>query len=50
MAEIATGEKITDNYVSNLIHLAWLSPDFVNQVLEGEPAAIELGAGRDAHP
>jgi DNA invertase Pin-like site-specific DNA recombinase len=26
MAEIATRENITDNYVSNLIHLAWLPP------------------------
>jgi len=42
MAEIATGENITDNYVSNLIHLAWLSPDIVDQVLEGEPAATAL--------
>jgi len=29
MAEIAVRENITDNYVSNLIHLAWLSPDIV---------------------
>jgi len=42
MAEIATGENITDNYVSNLIHLAWLSPDIVDQVLEGEPAATAV--------
>jgi site-specific DNA recombinase len=42
MAEIATAESITDNYVSNLIHLAWLSPDIVDQVLEGEPAATAV--------
>jgi hypothetical protein len=34
MAEIAVGEGITDNYVSNLIHLAWLSPDVVGRVLK----------------
>jgi hypothetical protein len=42
MAEIATGENITDNYVSNLIHLAWLPPDIVDRVLKGEPAATAL--------
>jgi hypothetical protein len=42
MAEIAAGENITDNYVSNLIHLAWLSPDIIDQVLEGEPGATAL--------
>jgi site-specific DNA recombinase len=42
MAEIAVGEGITDNYVSNLIHLAWLSPDIVDRVLDGEPAATTL--------
>jgi hypothetical protein len=42
MAEIATGENITDNYVSNLIHLAWLSPDLVGRVLEGDSEATEL--------
>jgi site-specific DNA recombinase len=26
MAQIASAENVTDNYVSNLIHLAWLSP------------------------
>ena len=36
MAEIAARENITDNYVSNLIHLAWLSPAIMNQALEGE--------------
>jgi site-specific DNA recombinase len=35
MAQIAIGENITDNYVSNLIHLAWLSPGLVGRVLDG---------------
>jgi hypothetical protein len=35
MAEIAGRENITDNYVSNLIHLAWLSPGLVGRVLDG---------------
>ena len=42
MAEIAVREGITDNYVSNLIHLAWLSPDLVRQVLEGDSEATAL--------
>ena len=42
MAEIAVRENITDNYVSNLIHLAWLSPDLVGRVLDGEPEATGL--------
>jgi site-specific DNA recombinase len=42
MAEIAARENITDNYVSNLIHLAWLSPDLVGRVLEGDPEATTL--------
>jgi hypothetical protein len=42
MAEIAVGEGITDNYVSNLIHLAWLAPDIVDRVLDGEPAPTML--------
>jgi site-specific DNA recombinase len=46
MAEIATRENITDNYVSNLIHLAWLPPDLVSLVLEGDAAATALA--RDA--
>ena len=45
MAEIAVRENITDNYVSNLIHLAWLSPDIVGRVLEGDPAATALARG-----
>jgi site-specific DNA recombinase len=39
MAEIAIREAITDNYVSNLIHLAWLSPDLVGRVLDGDSEA-----------
>ena len=35
-------ENITDNYVSNLIHLAWLSPDLVGRVLEGDSEATAL--------
>jgi hypothetical protein len=42
MAQIAVRETITDNYVSNLIHLAWLSPDLVGRVLQGDPAATAL--------
>jgi site-specific DNA recombinase len=42
MAEIAVRENITDNYVSNLIHLAWLPPDLVGRVLEGDLEASAL--------
>src|SRR6266478_1950234 len=42
MAEIAVRENITDNYVSNLIHLAWLSPDIVGRALEGDSEATAL--------
>jgi site-specific DNA recombinase len=42
MAEIAVRENITDNYVSNLIHLAWLSPDLVGRVLDGDAEATAL--------
>src|SRR6195256_1731653 len=42
MAEIAIREDITDNYVSNLIHLAWLSPDLVGRVLHGDQEATAL--------
>jgi site-specific DNA recombinase len=42
MAEIAARENITDNYVSNLIHLAWLSPRQIDRVLDGEPMATDL--------
>ncbi|MCU1340490.1 MAG: site-specific recombinase, invertase Pin s [Bryobacterales bacterium] len=45
MAEIAVRENITDNYVSNLIHLAWLSPDLVGRVLDGDPEATALARG-----
>jgi hypothetical protein len=45
MAQIAIGENITDNYVSNLIHLAWLSPDLVGRVLDGDPEATVLARG-----
>jgi DNA invertase Pin-like site-specific DNA recombinase len=42
MAEIAVRENITDNYVSNLIHLAWLSPDLVGRILDGDLEATAL--------
>jgi site-specific DNA recombinase len=42
MAEIANRESITDNYVSNLIHLAWLPPPQVDLILEGDPIATKL--------
>jgi DNA invertase Pin-like site-specific DNA recombinase len=42
MAEIAVRENITDNYVSNLIHLAWLSPDLVSRVLDGDPESTTV--------
>ena len=42
MAEIAARENITDNYVSHLIHLAWLPPHQIERVLEGDPIATEL--------
>ena len=45
MAEIAVLENITDNYVSNLIHLAWLSPDLVGRALDGDPEATTLAKG-----
>jgi site-specific DNA recombinase len=45
MAQIAVREDITDNYVSNLIHLAWLSPDLVGRVLDGDPEATALARG-----
>jgi site-specific DNA recombinase len=54
MAEIAARESITDNYVSNLIHLAWLSPRQVDHVLDGEPTATDLARkalnSREASP
>jgi site-specific DNA recombinase len=42
MAEIAARENVTDNYVSNLIHLAWLSPHRVDLILEGDQEATKL--------
>jgi hypothetical protein len=42
MAQIAAREEITDNYVSLLIHLAWLSPQQVDLILEGDPEATSL--------
>ena len=39
MAEIAARENITDNYISNLIHLAWLPPRQVELLLAGDPEA-----------
>src|SRR5258707_357591 len=45
MAEIAVREDITDNYVSNLIHLAWLSPDLIGRVMDGDPEATAVARG-----
>jgi site-specific DNA recombinase len=45
MAEIAVRENITDNYVSNLIHLAWLSPYLVGRILDGDAEATALARG-----
>ena len=42
MAQIAARENVTDNYVSNLIHLAWLSPHQVDLIMEGDPEATKL--------
>jgi DNA invertase Pin-like site-specific DNA recombinase len=42
MAQIATRENVTDNYVSNLIHLAWLPPHQIDLILEGDPGATQL--------
>jgi site-specific DNA recombinase len=42
MAQIAIRESITDNYISNLIHLAWLSPHQVDLILEGDPEVSKL--------
>ncbi len=43
MAEIALRENITDNYVSNLIYLAWLAPLIVDQIFDGDPQATLIG-------
>ena len=54
MAEIAKRDNITDNYVSNLIHLAWLPPKMVKSILDGHPhattAARKLMLNRDIEP
>jgi DNA invertase Pin-like site-specific DNA recombinase len=54
MAEIAKRENITDNYVSNLIHLAWLPPKLIELILDGHPpataAARNLMLNRDVEP
>jgi hypothetical protein len=42
MAGIAARDNITDNYVSNLIHLAWLSPAVVDRILDGDHGATVL--------
>ncbi len=42
MAEIAARENSTDNYVGNLIHLAWLPPSQVDLVLDGDLEATKL--------
>ena len=42
MAEIAKRENITDNYVSNLIHLAWLPPKMMESILDGHPQATAV--------
>jgi hypothetical protein len=41
MAQIALHENITDNYISNLIHLAWLSPKLIEQVLQADLKATQ---------
>ncbi|MCS3521074.1 hypothetical protein [Bradyrhizobium elkanii] len=46
MAQIAAQENITDNYVSNLIHLAWLPPKQVQLILNGDPTATVLGRNK----
>jgi site-specific DNA recombinase len=54
MADIAQREGITDNYVSNLIHLAWLPPKMVESILDGHPQATagarNLMLKRDIEP
>ena len=34
--------NITDNYVSNLIHLAWLPPKMVESMLDGDAQATAV--------
>jgi DNA invertase Pin-like site-specific DNA recombinase len=54
MADIAKREGITDNYVSNLIHLAWLPPRMVESILDGNPQATAIARNlmlkRDVEP
>ena len=54
MAEIAKRENITDNYVSNLIHLAWLPPKMLELILDGDPQATAIARNlmlkRDIEP
>jgi site-specific DNA recombinase len=54
MADIAKREGITDNYVSNLIHLAWLPPKMVESILDGHPQATAVARNlmlkRDIEP
>ena len=54
MADIAKREGITDNYVSNLIHLAWLPSKMVESILDGHPQATAVARNlmlrRDIEP
>jgi hypothetical protein len=54
MADVAKRENITDNYVSNLIHLAWLPPKMVESILDGNPQATAVARNlmlkRDIEP
>jgi hypothetical protein len=54
MADIAQREGITDNYASNLIHLAWLPPKTVESILDGHPQATAVARSlmlkRDVEP
>lgn len=42
ISEIAKREGVTDNYVGNLIHLAWLPPKIVTDSLRGDATACLL--------
>jgi len=50
MAEIALRENVTDNYVGNLIHLAWLPPKTVESILDGHPPGYRQRTKLDAQP
>ncbi|WP_246709486.1 hypothetical protein [Bradyrhizobium sp. 6(2017)] len=50
MAQIAAQENITDNYVSNLIHLAWLPPQASAADIGWRSDRYYLGSQQDAHP